>query len=76
MWCCRHSKRVIQSETHLPVPNEQLMSKSDIDQALRQSFEQVWVNQQPRGIATCLPPEDSASFLPTLVELVGIDLFL
>lgn len=74
MWCCRHSKHVIQSETYLPVPNEQLMSKSDIDQALRQRFEQAWVNQQPRDIATCLPPEDSESFLPTLVELVGIDL--
>ena len=45
-----------------------------VDQALRQSFEQAWVNQQPRGIASCLPPEESESFLPTLVELVGIDL--
>ena len=51
-----------------------LRASGGVDQALRQSFEQAWVNQQPRGIASCLPPEESESFLPTLVELVGIDL--
>ncbi|MFP6763028.1 MAG: serine/threonine-protein kinase, partial [Planctomycetaceae bacterium] len=51
-----------------------LPAAGGVDQALRQSFEQAWVNQQPRGIASCLPPEESESFLPTLVELVGIDL--
>ncbi len=51
-----------------------LPAAGGVDQALRQSFEQAWINQQPRGIASCLPPEESESFLPTLVELVGIDL--
>jgi len=50
------------------------MSNPGIDQTLCHRFEQAWVNQQPHSIASCLPAEDSESFLPTLVELVGIDL--
>jgi len=50
------------------------MSNPGIDQTLCQRFEQAWVEQQPRSIATCLPPEDCESYLPTLLELVGIDL--
>ncbi len=50
------------------------MSNPGIDQKLCQRFEQAWVNNEPCSIASCLPPEDREAFLPTLLELVGIDL--
>ena len=45
-----------------------------IDESLRRRFEAAWRAGEPLPIEDCLPPRDSAAYLPTLEELVCIEL--
>lgn len=45
-----------------------------IDEALRRRFEAAWIAGEPLAIDECLPTRDSPAYLPTLEELVQIDL--
>ena len=44
-----------------------------IDEDLRRRFERAWIEGEPLAIEDCLPPRDGASWLPTLEELVHIE---
>ena len=46
----------------------------NVDEALRRRFEAAWVAGEPQSIESCLPADDHVSYLPTLEELVHIDL--
>lgn len=50
------------------------MSSDSIDEVRRRQFEQARRKDRATSIADYLPPENSASYLPTLEELVLIDL--
>lgn len=43
-----------------------------IDEAICRAFELAWLEGTPQEIISCLPPESSASRLPTLIELICI----
>ncbi|MCI0359532.1 MAG: serine/threonine-protein kinase [Planctomycetaceae bacterium] len=45
-----------------------------IDEDLRRRFERAWLQGQPLPIEDCLPPREAATWLPTLEELVHIEL--
>ena len=45
-----------------------------IDEPLRRRFEAAWIAGAPLAIEACLPPRDSPAYLPTLEELVLIEL--
>jgi predicted Ser/Thr protein kinase len=45
-----------------------------IDETLRQGFEDSWINGAPLPLADCLPDSETDSYLPTLEELVHIQL--
>ena len=61
----------IASKIHVKEPT---MSSDSIDEALRRRFEQARRDDPSAQIDAYLPPEDSAEYLPTLEELVLIDL--
>jgi hypothetical protein len=46
----------------------------DVDETLRRRFEAAWLQGTPGRVEDFLPPADDAQYLPTLVELVCIDL--
>ncbi len=48
--------------------------ESLIDEAARRSFEQAWLDGHPQPIESFLPPPQEPSYLPTLEELVHIEL--
>src|SRR5262245_54226769 len=45
-----------------------------IDEAARRRFEQAWREGRPEPIEQYLPPDDHPHYLPTLTELVQIEL--
>lgn len=45
-----------------------------VDEVLRRQFEAAWIADAPQAIEDCLPAADAPSFLPTLEELIHIDL--
>ena len=45
-----------------------------IDEAARRKFESAWSRGQPQPIESFLPAEGNESYLPTLEELVQIEL--
>src|SRR5262245_39631515 len=45
-----------------------------IDEAARRRFESAWRSGRPEPIERFLPPEDDPRYVPTLEELVAIDL--
>lgn len=46
----------------------------NVDEDLRRRFEAAWIQGQPKAVEDCLPARDDPAFLPTLEELVHIDL--
>ena len=50
------------------------MNIHSINESLREQFETAWMNGKPIPISDCLPPKDQADYLPTLEELVLIDM--
>ncbi len=46
----------------------------DFDESLYGRFESAWRRQAPQPIEDCLPPEDDPQYLPTLEELIKVDL--
>lgn len=49
-------------------------SHARIDESLRKRFEQAWASGQPESVESCLPDASSAEYLPTLEELVQIEM--
>ena len=58
---------------HEPTNRESLLETS-IDEDSRRRFEAAWRANRPESIKSCLPPHDQPSHLPTLLELVRIEL--
>ena len=54
-----------------PGPDPQ---QSLVDESLRRRFEAAWLEGSPLPLAGCLPETGSAGYLPTLEELVHIQL--
>ncbi len=50
------------------------MNTASIDEDARRRFESAWAAHKPLPIEACLPPAQSAAWLPTLEELVMIEL--
>ena len=56
--------------------NAQLSTCQSVDETARRQFEAAWRAGAPVAIEAQLPPPDDARFLPTLEELVHIELEL
>jgi hypothetical protein len=55
--------------------NDPRLSDSElIDETLRRAFEESWIHGAPLPIADCLPDPETDSYLPTLEELIHIQL--
>jgi serine/threonine protein kinase/tetratricopeptide (TPR) repeat protein len=52
----------------------EMTSRPEVDESLRRGFELAWAKGHLPPIEHFLPPEDDPHFLPTLEELVAIDL--
>jgi tetratricopeptide (TPR) repeat protein/tRNA A-37 threonylcarbamoyl transferase component Bud32 len=52
------------------------METPSIDEDARRKFEAAWASRKPISIEDCLPPHDSAAWLPTVEELALIELEL
>ena len=50
------------------------VQQATIDEELRRRFEAAWIAGAPLAIEGCLPQREDANFLPTLEELVHIEL--
>src|SRR5436190_23995524 len=55
-------------------PSTSASGTASIDETARREFESAWRLGRPEPIERYLPPPDHPSFLPTLEELVHIDL--
>ncbi len=49
-------------------------SEGQIDEDARRNFESAWLEDQPASIESLLPDTDSPAFLPTLEELICIEM--
>ena len=54
--------------------NDPEMPPSAVDETCRKKFEAAWNRGTPEPIDKCLPPENAPTYLPTLEELVQIEL--
>src|SRR5215203_1355189 len=52
----------------------QAAPQATIDEELRRRFEAAWIAGEPMAIDDCLPQRQCANYLPTLEELVHIEL--
>jgi eukaryotic-like serine/threonine-protein kinase len=50
------------------------MEIQSINESLREQFESAWVRGKPISIDKCLPQRDDSQYLPTLEELIHIDM--